>query len=110
MKEIINPISKKFVEDKISELVNLNLPVISLKNIDDFLKNELDAINENLVENLNHGKDEIYEKIEKYITTSQATINELNSKNQNYEQYLNTIGHREDFKKIYKEKPKFKHF
>ena len=110
MKEIVDPMSKKYVEDKISELVNLNLPVISLKNIDNFLKNELDAINESLVENLNHGKEEIYEKLEKYIITSQTTINELRLKNQNYEHFLNTIGQLEDFKKIYKEKPKFKHY
>lgn len=103
MVEITNEITKKFINDKIKELVNYDLPLTSLRNIDSFLNGDIDLIKESLSERLNQIKKDLYVKTEKIINDNYSTISNLNNRMKDYEEDLSTL----EKLKAFKRKSKF---
>lgn len=103
MVEITNEISKKFINDKVAELVDFNLPVTSLKNIDRFLNDGIDLIAENLTEKLKQHRATLIINIEKQLTDNMTTISKLNGQIKDYEEDLEAL----EKLKAFKRKSKF---
>lgn len=110
MKDIKNETTKQFIENRINELVNYSLPLTSLREIDSFIDDELDAIKENILERISQIKKELYNKIENVNNENLTTINNLNIKINDYENDFKTLDNLKTMRRKKNNKGNFERF
>ena len=95
---ITNEISKKFINDKVNELVSGN-NIATIKKIDDFLSTGLNQITEELINKLKEARNIALTETEKTLTERATQKANLQSKMKDYEEDLTAIESLKTFKR-----------